>query len=82
MVNFNRKLLKLTVSMIPSCLAIGQVVVTLSVSWLVSWLVGWLVGWLVCWSVCRSRSNKNKLKQYNKAFSALEAISNDTASAH
>ena len=43
--------------------------------------VGPLVWRSVCRSVGRSRSNKNKANQYNKAFSALEAISNDTASA-
>ena len=36
----------------------------------------------VGWSVGRSvRSNKNEPIQYDKAFSALEAISNDEASA-
>ena len=39
-----------------------------------------------CWSVGLSvgrsvRSNENEPNQYDKAFSALEAISNDTASA-
>ena len=33
-------------------------------------------------SVGRSPSNENEPNQYNKAFSALEAISNDKASAH
>ena len=33
-------------------------------------------------SVGPSPSNKNEPNQYDKAFSALEAISNDTASAH
>ena len=43
--------------------------------------VGPSVRLLVRRSVGRSvRSNKNELYQYDKAFSALEAISNDTAS--
>ena len=40
------------------------------------------VGRSVGRSVCRSRKYKNEPNQYNKAFSALEAISNDKASAH
>ena len=36
---------------------------------------------LVCLSVGPSCSKKKEPNQYNKAFSALEAISNDTASA-
>ena len=40
------------------------------------------VGLSVGWSVGPSPSNKNEPNQYNKAFSALEAISNDTASIH
>ena len=41
-----------------------------------------LVGQSVCRLVGRSPSNKNEPNQYNKAFSALEAISIDKASAH
>ena len=40
-----------------------------------------LVHLLVGRSVCLSRSNKNEPIQYGKTFSALERISNDTASA-
>ena len=39
------------------------------------------VGWSVGPSVGPSPSNENEPNQYNKAFSALGAISNDTASA-
>ena len=44
--------------------------------------VGRSVGLSVGRSVGLSRSNENELNQYDKAISALEAISNDTASAH
>ena len=41
----------------------------------------WSVGRSIGPSVGRSPSNKNEPNKYNKAFSALEAISDDSASA-